>query len=273
MRSPRTPRHTRAEAGTGLERRSTRIGLGAGITATTVGLLALGRTSSGMELAATARGFLSFFSGVFALVSLTLTVALGLLSADRVVLPVQGRIRAQLVHRAAALIGMTFLATHVLIKITEGKAPVAAAVVPLAANGVGLYVGLGAIASDVMVLVFATGIIRAGFADARRPWLWRILHGSVYLAWPTAILHGLTAGRQPAGWVTWSYVSCLVAVGAALLIRVISAFRPKRVPVLAETPVEQPRATEMAPPTSIVGRRPRRAREAPAQIRRIGGVG
>ena len=118
----------------------------------------------------------------------------------------------------------------------------------MATAGPGLYVGFGAIASDLMLLVFATGIARASFAENRRPWLWRLLHGSAYLAWPMSILHGLTAGRQPAEWVTWSYVVCLTAVGAALLIRMISALQPRNVVVHLEAPVEQPVAADVAPP-------------------------
>ncbi|MER6169655.1 hypothetical protein [Streptosporangium sp. NPDC001681] len=273
MGNRRTPRHTRSEAGTGLDRRPARIGLGATITVSVVGLLMLGRTGPGMEMAATVRGVFSFFGGVIALVSFTATVALGLLSADRIVLPVPGRIRSQFVHRATAMIGMGSLGIHVIMKIIESRTSPASAVVPLAAGGQGLYVGFGAIASDLMILVFLTGVARARFAENNRPWLWRLLHGSAYLAWPLAVLHGLTAGRRPAEWVTWSYVICLVAVGAALLIRVISELQPGRIPVREEAAVEAPAAVELTPPTSIIGRIPRQVRENPPELRRIGGVG
>ncbi len=266
-------RHSRQEA-SGLDRRSNRIMLGAGITAITVGILMMGRTEAGLRASSAAWGFLSFFSGVLALIALTATVALGLLSADRVVLPVPGRIRAQLLHRAAALVGMAFLATHILMKISEGRAPASAAVVPTSAPTVA--VGLGVVASDAMVLIFATGVARAGFADSRRPWVWRLLHGSAYLAWPTAIVHGLSAGRSPASWVSWSYVVCLVAVGAALLIRVLSVLQARRAVAAGLTAestavraaADRPGAEAAEPagpagpagPTSIVGRVPRRAR-------------
>jgi hypothetical protein len=269
----RTPRHTRSEDGTSLDQRPARIAFGVVTTISVVALLMLARTSVGMDMAAAVRGVLSFFAGVVALVALTITVALGLLSADRVVLPALGRIRTQFAHRAAAMVGVGFLATHVLMKIVEGRASPASAVIPTATAGPGLYVGFGAIASDLMLLVFATGIARASFATNRRPWLWRLLHGSAYLAWPMSILHGLTAGRQPAEWVTWSYVVCLTAVGAALLIRMISALQPRNIVVHIEAPVEQPVAADVAPPLSIVGRIPRQVREDPPELHRIGGVG
>ncbi|GII05129.1 hypothetical protein [Planobispora takensis] len=279
-------RHSRQEPVSHLDRRLTRIAVGAGITVATVGLLMLTRTEAGAQMTGRLWGFLSFFAGVFALVSLTATVALGLLSADRVVLPAMGRVRTQLLHRATAMVGMAFLATHILMKISEGRAPAVAAVVPM--PGTTVVLGLGTFASDVMILIFATGIARAGFADSGRPWVWRILHGSAYLAWPPAIMHGLGAGRSPASWVTWSYVLCLVAVGVALLIRVASTLRPRQAPTFAETAAERIVAAERpedlrrpvevvaartgtddlaAPasggantPTSIVGRVPRRER-------------
>ncbi|MFF5113266.1 hypothetical protein [Streptosporangium sp. NPDC000509] len=283
MGNRRTPRHTRSEAGISLDQRPARIGLGVTITVSVVGLLMLGRTAPGMEVAAAVRGVFSFFSGVIALVSLTVTVALGLLSADRIVLPVLGRIRSQLAHRATAMAGMGFLAIHVTMKIIESRTSLPSVVIPLSASGQGLYVGFGAIASDLMILVFLTGAARARFAENSRPWLWRMLHGSAYLAWPIAVLHGLTAGRAPAEWVTWSYVVCLVAVGAALLIRVISELQPKPIFVPEEAPVAVPAAvpvatettspTSLTPPTSIVGRIPRIVREEQPELRRIGDVG
>ncbi|MER6828447.1 hypothetical protein ABT352_20880 [Streptosporangium sp. NPDC000563] len=287
MGNRRTPRHTRSEAGISLDQRPARIGLGVTITVSVVGLLMLGRTAPGMEVAAAVRGVFSFFSGVIALVSLTVTVALGLLSADRIVLPVLGRIRSQLAHRATAMAGMGFLAIHVTMKIIESRTSLPSVVIPLSASGQGLYVGFGAIASDLMILVFLTGVARARFAENSRPWLWRMLHGSAYLAWPMAVLHGLTAGRAPAEWVTWSYVVCLVAVGAALLIRVISELQPKPIFVPEEAPVAVPAAvpvaapvgmettspTSLTPPTSIVGRIPRIVREEQPELRRIGDVG
>ncbi|GAA2992543.1 hypothetical protein [Streptosporangium longisporum] len=273
MGNRRTPRHTRSEAGIRLDERPSRIGLGVAITVSVVGLLMLGRTAPGMQVAATVRGVFSFFSGVIALVSLTTTVALGLLSADRIVLPVIGRIRSQLAHRAAAVLGMGFLAVHVIMKIIESRTSLASVVLPLGVSGQSLYVGFGAVASDLMILVFLTGVARARFADNRRPWMWRLLHGAAYLAWPLSVLHGLTAGRRPAEWVTWSYVVCLVAVGAALLIRVISELQPREIPVREEIVVERPAVAELTPPTSIVGRIPRQAREDPPELRRVGGVG
>jgi hypothetical protein len=194
------------------------------VTLALAGGLAAGRTGGGAVFLAGAQAFLTFYAGVFSLVGLTTTVALGLAATDRVVLPISQRVRVQLVHRAMALLGIGFLIVHIGMKIAAGLVPPYGSVIP----STDVYVSLGAVASDLFVVIVATGVMRGRFAQAERPWLWRGLHDLAYLAWPVAILHGLTAGRAAAPWVTFSYVACLAAVGAALLIRLAAATRPAR---------------------------------------------
>lgn len=218
----RAPRHTRPDEGLDLNNPGVRIGLGAAVTVVMTGALFAAYNGIGTPLLDAAQAFLTYYAGVISLVALTTTVALGLAASERVVLPIPQRVRAQLVHRAAALIGVGFLVTHIGMKIAAGLVPAYGSVVPTTS----LYIGMGALASDLMIVVVATGVMRGRFAQAERPWTWRVLHDLAYLAWPLSILHGLMAGRPPAAWVSWSYVVCLVAVGSALLIRVMAAFRP-----------------------------------------------
>ncbi|MEW9527204.1 hypothetical protein [Microbispora sp. NPDC049125] len=230
MPQRRAPRHTRPDAGLDLESRGVRIGLGVVVTLVVSGGLLAARTEAGAGFMAEAQAFLTFYAGVVSLVALTTTVALGLAATERVVLPIPHRVGAQLVHRSAALVGVGFLVVHIAMKIAAGLVPPYGSVVP----STNLYVGMGALASDLMIVVIATGVMRGRFAQAERPWAWRILHDLAYLAWPLSILHGLAAGRTPAAWVSWSYVICLVAVGSALLLRVVAAARPARAPRIDE---------------------------------------
>ncbi|GLW21725.1 hypothetical protein Mame01_17680 [Microbispora amethystogenes] len=217
-------RHTRPNPGLDLERRGVRVSLGVVVAVIITGGLAATRTSGGSAFLAEAQSFLTFYAGVFSLVGLTTTVALGLAATDRVILPIAQRVRVQLVHRAMALLGIGFLIVHIGMKIAAGLVPPYGSVVP----STNVYVSLGVVASDLFIVIVATGVMRGRFAQAERPWLWRGLHDLAYLAWPVAILHGLTAGRAAAPWVTFSYVACLAAVGAALLIRLAAATRPAR---------------------------------------------
>ncbi|ETK33646.1 hypothetical protein [Microbispora sp. ATCC PTA-5024] len=240
MPQRRAPRHNRPDSGLDLDSRGVRIGLGAVVTLVFSGGLLAARSETGAQYLAEAQAFLTYYAGVVSLVALTTTVALGLVATDRVVLPIRHRVAAQLVHRAAALIGVGFLVVHIGMKIAAGLVPAYGSVVP----STNLYVGMGAVASDLMIVVITTGVMRGRFAQAERPWAWRIVHDLAYLAWPLSILHGLAAGRAPAAWVSWSYVVCLVAVGAALLLRVVAAARPARAPK-AEQREQRPARTTL----------------------------
>jgi hypothetical protein len=221
----RASRHTRPEPGLDVHRRGIRIGVGVMVTVLTLGTLLLTRSGFAVLYLDQAQAFLTFYAGVFSLFALTTTVGLGLLATERQILNIRYRVYAQLVHRAAALVGIGFLVTHIAMKIAAGLVPSYGSVVPTS----NLYVGMGAVASDLFIIVIATGVMRGRFAQAERPWLWRVLHDLAYAAWPLSILHGLAAGRSPASWVSWSYVACLVLVGAALMLRVVVAIRPARV--------------------------------------------
>ncbi|MET8084654.1 hypothetical protein [Micromonospora sp. NPDC005237] len=162
--------------------------------------------------------FTEFFAGVIALVSLSLTVMLGLLATDRLVLGISHRVLMQSAHRATGVLGVAGLFFHVLTKIATGRAAATDSLVPFV-GGRGLYVGLGTVAALLMVSVIWTGIIRARFAGVGPKWLWRALHSAAYLAWPFAIVHGLNAGRAAKSWVVLSYLACILFVVLALLVR------------------------------------------------------
>ncbi|WP_188191292.1 hypothetical protein [Nonomuraea sp. SYSU D8015] len=200
-------------------------------------------TERGVALLGRVVGFLEYYMGVFALVTLTMTVALGIITTERVFLSIAGRVRSQLAHKAFGILGMTFLITHIALMIGLGHVPPAAAVVPVA----GLYKGLGLLAFDLMMVAVATGMMRGRFAVKAKPWVWRVLHSTAYIAWPVAILHGMAAGRQTLGeWVNWSYVACLAAVGAALVVRVLASMR--RPPAVTE----KVRGPEVTAPIPVV---------------------
>lgn len=175
-------------------------------------------TGAGQKAYAYGFFFTEFFAGVISLVTLSLTVMLGLLATDRLVLRISHRVLMQSAHRATGVLGVAGLGFHVLTKIATGRAAATDALVPFV-GGRGLYVGLGTVAALLMVSVIWTGIIRARFAGVGPKWLWRALHSTAYLAWPFAILHGLNAGRAAKPWVALSYLGCVLLVVLALLVR------------------------------------------------------
>ncbi|MFC7589834.1 hypothetical protein ACFQYP_43675 [Nonomuraea antimicrobica] len=87
-------------------------------------------------------------------------------------------------------------------------------------------------------------------------------------------MHGLTAGRPPAGWVAWSYVACMAAVGGALVVRVLATLRR---PLVVLDRVEGPAVTSAAA-VGVPAERPAKVRvpaaaaAGAARARAAGGV-
>jgi DMSO/TMAO reductase YedYZ heme-binding membrane subunit len=204
--------------------------------------------------------FLLAYSGVFALVALTAAVAAGLAATDRLVVSPAGRVTFQAVHRALSLAAVGFLASHVLLEVLAHRSHAIDTLVPFLASGRTLYLGLGTIACDLMLLITLTGVARGRFASH---WTatWRGVHVTAYLAWPLAILHGLLSGRTAKPYVDWSYGACVVAAAVALVVRLVAPRRGRAaagpapapgpavpgLPVYLSAPV-QPGAYLPAPP-------------------------
>lgn len=190
-----------------------------------LGALAAGGAGKDRAILAAVQRLMLFYSGAFALIALTAAVVAGLVATDRIFMPPAGRVMSQAVHRALSLAAVGFLATHVVMEVLAHRSRPVDAVGPFLANGQRLYLGLGTLASDLVLLVLVTGVARRRFAGW--PAAWRAVHVTAYLAWPMAILHGLLAGRQAKPYVYWSYGGCLAAVALALAIRLVATVRSR----------------------------------------------
>jgi hypothetical protein len=205
------------------------------------------------------RWFLEYYSGVFSLVALSLTVMVGILATDRLVLLIQHRVLLQAIHRATAIAAVGFLAIHIAMKVMEGHASVVDVAIPFLASHRATFVGLGTIAMYLMVIAAWTGVVRARFADSTRPWLWRAVHSCAYLCWPIALVHGLKSGRPAAGWVVASYAICLILVFLSLLVRLSVKWGRRLQAPKASTTSAIPRvpsavSTRVAPQTTTAWR-------------------
>jgi hypothetical protein len=185
--------------------------------------------------------FLTFNAGTFVLAAASATVIAGLLSTDRIVLTIRHRIAVQFLHRAMAVLTIVFLVTHVVLLIGAGYVHLSDSVVPFLVPHRTFYIGLGTVAADLLILIAVTGALRSRFARSRAAWAWRIVHSVAYLAWPLAIAHGLLSGRPFNGLVVWANVIGLIAIGSALLVRLLAAPRVGSPPAgLPSEPDSQP---------------------------------
>lgn len=165
--------------------------------------------------------YLEFYMGVLTLVSLSITIMIGLVSTDRLVLSIRQRLLLQSAHRTTGVMAISALGIHLWTKFAEGHIRLIDIVIPFLYPGFNrVFVGFGTLSAWIMVMVMWTGIARARFIGRGKPWMWRAVHSVSYLMWPIALLHGLNAGRPGAVWVIVSYVVCVLAVLIGLAVRI-----------------------------------------------------
>jgi DMSO/TMAO reductase YedYZ heme-binding membrane subunit len=163
--------------------------------------------------------FLEYYSGVFSLVALSITVMGGIAATERTVLRPHHRVQLQAVHRAMATLAMSFLGVHIATKIIESHVTALDVAVPFLADHRRAYVGLGTIAGYLMAVATWTGVSRARFAGSSKVRSWRILHSAAYVSWLVALTHGLESGRPARTWVWISYTLCLIFVAVFVAVR------------------------------------------------------
>ena len=153
-------------------------------------------------------------TGLIALVLLTGTVVLGIVTSVRFASPAWPRFVTVSLHRNLSLLTITFTALHVLTTITDPFASISAvsAVVPFTSGYRRIWLGLGAVAFDLLLAVLVTSLLRTRI----RPRVWRAVHWAGYACWPVALVHGLGTGTDGATrWVLAITAVCALVVVAA----------------------------------------------------------
>jgi sulfoxide reductase heme-binding subunit YedZ len=166
--------------------------------------------------------YLSRGTGAVALLLLTLAVVLGVLGVARFRSDRVPRFLVQGLHRNLTLLAVSFVVVHVVTTVADGYAPIgiASLVVPFSSPYRPLWLGLGAIAFDLLLAVVATSLLRLWIG--RR--LWRAVHWLAYACWPIALFHSLGTGTDARhGWLQLLAVLCTAAVAAAIAWRLAGA--------------------------------------------------
>jgi methionine sulfoxide reductase heme-binding subunit len=178
-------------------------------------------------------------TGVIAMVLLTVTAVLGILVNRRVRLPGLPRFASLSVHRYASLLALAFLALHILTAVLVSYAGigVAAALIPFTCAGDRLWIGIGAVASDLVVALVVTSLLRRHIG--RRTW--RALHWLAYACWPAAMAHSIGIGTgMRSGRLLDLALACMLAVLGAGAWRLAETVRgprgSRRAPVIISRP-------------------------------------
>lgn len=168
--------------------------------------------------------YLNRATGLVILALLTLTTVLGVLSTGgRPGRPTRPFV-SQSLHRNLALFAVTALGVHIFTAVADSFVDIRwwQALVPwLGSTYMPLWLGLGTLAFDVMLVVTVTSLVRARMSHRS----WRGIHLLTYAAWGLAAAHGLGIGTDLRSgglgpelvWVAAGLVAAAIVVRLALL--------------------------------------------------------
>jgi methionine sulfoxide reductase heme-binding subunit len=164
-------------------------------------------------------------TGIAALVLLTATVLLGVLTAGRAKSTLPAFARAD-IHRRLSALTVVFLAIHVLTSVLDTYVNISwtAIVLPFSARYHTLWLALGTISVDLFLAVAITSALRRHIS-ARA---WRLVHWLAYASWPVAVAHSLGMGTDTRlTWVLGLVAACIASVTGCVGWRVASATRAR----------------------------------------------
>lgn len=171
-----------------------------------------------MTLATTSKAlwYLSRGSGIVTMVMLSAATALGLAGVARLTARGMSRFVVQALHRNLSLLSVVFLGVHIATLQIDTFVPLRwrDVIVPFVARYKPFWVGLGALAFDLLVAVLISSLLRLRIGERA----FRTVHWATYAAWPIAIAHGIGNGSDRSErWFLAITAACvgIVAVAAA----------------------------------------------------------
>ena len=169
----------------------------------------------------TALWFLTRATGLVTLLLLSATVVLGTVASVGWTTERLPRFLSQAVHRNLSLFCLAILGVHVLTTVVDGYVPITLldVVIPFRSPYRPVWVGLGALAFDMLLAVAITSGLRRRIGTAA----WRGVHWLAYACWPVAVLHGFGSGtdaKLPGTQVVM--VCCIGTVTVAVVWRLLT---------------------------------------------------
>ncbi len=170
----------------------------------------------------TALWYLTRATGLVSLVLLSGTVVLGIISSIGWAAHRWPRFVSQAVHRNLSLFCLALIALHIVTTVADGFVPIGYldAFVPFLTPYRPLWIGLGALAFDMLLAVAITSGLRRRIGVRA----WRGVHSLAYVCWPIAVFHGLGSGtdtRLPV--MLGIEVLCIASVVGAVTWRILVA--------------------------------------------------
>jgi methionine sulfoxide reductase heme-binding subunit len=172
--------------------------------------------------ASAALWYASRATGVVSLLLLSAVVVLGVLVNGQGHLPGLPRFAVTGLHRNLALLGVVFVVVHIVTAVFDSYVSIrlVAAIIPFTSSYEPFWLGLGAVAVDLLVAVIVTSLLRARIA----PGLWRAVHWLAYAIYPVVVVHSIGSSRDlQGGWLLMLTVGCVAACVVAVGFRLVRA--------------------------------------------------
>ena len=169
--------------------------------------------------------YLTRGSGVVALLLLTATTVIGVLTAGGWRSEQWPRFAIAAVHRNVTLVALAFIGIHVGTTIADGYTPIAVkdVFVPFVSQYRPIWLGLGALTLDLLLAIAISSAFRKHIGYRA----WRLLHWTAYATWPLALAHGLGTGSDARrGWMSLLALACLALVALAVAGRLLQSRTP-----------------------------------------------
>lgn len=156
--------------------------------------------------------YLTRGTGAVSLILLTATMVLGILNLVRWSPSRTPRFVVQRVHRNVSLLSVMFILIHIATAVIDRFAPIRwiDVIVPFGSQYRPIWLGLGAVAFDLLIATVVTSLLRAHLG-AR---VWRAVHWTSYGLWSFAVFHGLGVGSDSTQ--LWMIGLVTVSVGAVV---------------------------------------------------------
>jgi methionine sulfoxide reductase heme-binding subunit len=167
--------------------------------------------------------YLTRSTGVVALLLLTAAVALGVADVQRLATERWPRFVIDAMHRNVSLLSLAFICVHIITTVLDPFAAISpvAAVVPFSSSYRPLWLGLGAVAFDLLLAVTITSLARRRLGHRS----WRVVHWLTYASWPVALLHSLGTGTDvKSSWLLVLALACTAIVVVVALARIAAGW-------------------------------------------------
>jgi hypothetical protein len=163
--------------------------------------------------------YLTRATGAVTLLLLTASVVIGVVTIGRLQTAGWPRFVIEALHRNVSLLAILVLLVHIVTSVLDPFASIHLldAVVPFTGTYRPLWLGLGAFASDLLIAIAITSVVRRRLGHA----VWRATHWLAYLCWPVAVLHTVGTGSDVKQlWLLALTAACVVAVVVAVWARI-----------------------------------------------------